>query len=518
MINAKFTIKNYRCFSEEDPLEFNFKDGFTAFIGPNNSGKSQILKFFYEFRNIWKLFFNRNFGRSLATFNRITDNTDVFYKFNDNPIQISIEIENFIFKFSVVHNVNYNNFYINDIKFLLNGKKLIPIPDISGSYIKIGNNKVFLQSNNGEIDISLLINFFNVLMESIYIPAFRNIVNIGENANYYDISIGESFIKTFSAWKLGNYSKNRQIIYNVTEDIKNLFNYNNLEINPSDDKKNMLLTIDGKVYKLDEVGSGIAHFILVFINAAIKNPSFILIDEPELNLHPSLQLKFLTTLGSYAKNGVLFSTHSIGLARSAAETIYSVIKKGNYSSVRLFEKTPNYSELLGELSFGLYQELGINKVLLVEGPTEVKVFQQFLRKIRKDRDFLIISLGGSSMINGKREHELSELTRITKNIYCWIDSEKKSKDESLSKGRYEFLEICRKLEIKIRVSERRAIENYFTENAIKKVLGENYNVLSEYEKPHNWDKSKNWLIAKEMSFDDIKNTDLGNFIEEICNE
>ncbi len=63
---------------------------------------------------------------------------------------------------------------------------------------------------------------------------------------------------------------------------------------------------------------------MVLGNAAFKKPSFILIDEPEISLHPSLQLKFLNKLVGYASEGVVFATHNIGLARSVAEEIYSV--------------------------------------------------------------------------------------------------------------------------------------------------------------------------------------------------
>jgi predicted ATPase len=86
----------------------------------------------------------------------------------------------------------------------------------------------------------------------------------------------------------------------------------------------MQVFIDGRSYRLNNLGAGLAQFIVVLGNAAVLRPNFILIDEPELNLHPTLQLDFLTTLGSFAKNGVFFATHSYGLSRSSAELIYSV--------------------------------------------------------------------------------------------------------------------------------------------------------------------------------------------------
>ncbi len=516
MINAKFTIKNYRCFSDERPLEFIFRDGFTAFVGPNNSGKSFILKFFYEFRNVWNILRNSNLNNLVQNneigidFIKVIDKSDVFHRFNNREIQVSIDIGNLRFQFHIVKQDNINARLRKGI-FSLNGQALPPGPvDI--------NTKIFQPGNQSSIDITSLLGVFEVAAQSIYIPAFRNAVNIGADQEYYDISIGEAFIRSFGQWKLGHYSSQSQRIQDVTEDIKSLFEYKSLEINPSDDRKSIHLTIDGKVYKLHEVGSGIAQFILVFVNVALKKPTFILIDEPELNLHPALQQKFLTSLTAYSENGVLFATHSLGLARSIGDRIYSVTKNGDSSVVKPFESTPNYAEFLGELNFSAFQELGVEKILLVEGVTEVKIFHQFLRMKNKDKNFVVLPLGGDSMINGKRSQELADIKRISPKVYCWIDSEKKSENSVLPRNRKSFLDICNKLKIKTRASEKRSIEYYFTERAIKKVNGDNCSIPAPYEKfdqSKHWVKENNWRIAREMDFKEIQDTDLGEFIVRI---
>src|SRR5205823_7052688 len=114
-----------------------------------------------------------------------------------------------------------------------------------------------------------------------------------------------------------------------------------------------------------------AQFIVTLANIAKGQPTYVLIDEPESNLHPSLQLDFLMTVGSYASEGVVFATHSIGLARASADRIYSVQKSADGTSpVSPLEKTSGLVEFLGELNFSGYRELGFSKILLVEGPTE----------------------------------------------------------------------------------------------------------------------------------------------------
>lgn len=49
-MHIELTLKNYRCSPDARPMRISLGGGPTAFIGVNNSGKSSLLKFFYEFR------------------------------------------------------------------------------------------------------------------------------------------------------------------------------------------------------------------------------------------------------------------------------------------------------------------------------------------------------------------------------------------------------------------------------------------------------------------------------------
>ena len=51
-MEVELTLKNYRCFSDENPVCISIRNGFTALVGVNNSGKSSLLRFFYEFRDL----------------------------------------------------------------------------------------------------------------------------------------------------------------------------------------------------------------------------------------------------------------------------------------------------------------------------------------------------------------------------------------------------------------------------------------------------------------------------------
>ncbi|MBD1943992.1 AAA family ATPase [Coleofasciculus sp. FACHB-712] len=534
-MNFEITIKNYRCFSDLNPVRFVFQKGFTAFVGVNNAGKSSLLKFFYEFRSIFEqLSIDKdngfNFTNKDNIFNSVLSGNYIPFKkpstvryieelfYNGNERSITIEIK-------LSEPVSSSNPLIDKVQ-----KLVLTIPRAENKFT------AKLYYHTGDILSRYEANFykpfgeiFYKLKNTLYISSFRNILNVefmrkeGEDSQfsvekkYFDIDAGIYFLEKWRSLKHGSDKRGQEILYTVTQDICRIFNFNSLEINASDDEFTLFLIIDGKSYKLSEQGSGITQFILVLANAAIKQPDYILIDEPELNLHPSLQLDFLTSLGSFAKEGVLFATHSIGLARSSAELIYSICKsnKGG-SEIRQLEATRNLSQLLGELNFSTYNELGFDKILLVEGATEVRTIQQFLRKYGKEHQIVLLSLGGSDMIKEKSEAELAEIKRISQKIFALIDSERSNPSADLDQTRNAFCETCKKLGIECRVLERRAMENYFPDRAIKEFKGPKYQELQPYDKledaQYQWGKAENWRIAQKMTKEELDNTDLGEFL------
>lgn len=538
-MHVEIILKNYRCFSDSEPAKFSLDKGFISFVGANNSGKSTILKFFYEFRDIFRILSHH---RNLGTFQNaligqfpqfekpssIAHSDELFCNTNNRDIEIC-------FKF-----INAKTIEKDETPFLSQMNIIIP----RGTQCQFG---IELYSNEGKVEVtnedtlqyngtklcignkpiiemSESLQLLKILANTLYIGAFRNIINLvvsdTSNPKYFDIDVGIAFVQAWRNFKMGTMNKDNEDAYKVTKDIEHIFDFSNLEINPSASVDTLKLLINGKSYFLSEVGSGITQFILVLANAAMKKPSYILIDEPELNLHPSLQLDFLTTLGSYASEGVLFATHSIGLARSSADKIYSIhLIDGEKRKISEFEATQNLVEFLGELNFSGYRELGFDKILLVEGPTDVKTIQQFLRCYKIDHKIVILPLGGKSQINGSFRPELEEIKRISENIYVLIDSERTASGEELQDRLKEFIKVCEQAGVKCHVLERRAIENYFTERAVKKAKGDKYHALGPYDSRDKFSpgvsKNENWIIAREMNFKELEASDLGDFLNSL---
>lgn len=163
-------------------------------------------------------------------------------------------------------------------------------------------------------------------------------------------------------------------------------------------------------------------------------------------------------------------------------------------------------------------QLAFNTILLVEGPTDVTTFQQFLGIYKKDHKIVILPLGRKSLIAPTSEPQLAELRRISDQILAIVDSQKASADAPVEAAILGFQAVCGNLGIKCHVLERRATENYFPDTAIKRACKDDrLSSLGHYEEfagvlPR-WHKRENWRIAREMTKGDVDATDLGPILD-----
>jgi ABC-type cobalamin/Fe3+-siderophores transport system ATPase subunit len=518
-------LKNYRAFSDEAPARWTLEDGFTALVGVNNSGKSSLLRFFHEIRSSLERTADRETLWALLTksmepevaFQSVADNHEVFHNGNDRPMSAT--------------------FFLADprdsepsairLKWQRN-LRLSAEVEWQGEVVSLRRIKDWplieaeARSWLPTLDLGRYFSAFNDFFNSIYLGPFRNAVNLGGQASYYDLRIGEQFIAHWDQIKTGNERAQNKSALAVQDELREIFGLNRLEINASPGNATMQVIADDEPYQLQEQGAGFAQFVVVMAYVATLNPAFILIDEPELNLHPSLQLDFLTTLARYSTRGVAFATHSVGLAKAVGQRVYSVLRDSSERrQVQELSATRDYAEFLGELSYSGYTALGFNRILLVEGPTEVPTVQAWLRLYGIEHKVVLMPLGGASLINASSAATLSEISRITTEVSVLIDSEREAEEDELSAERAAFVSDCEQLGFDVHVLERRALENYLPDEAIKKVKGEKYRQLGEFEARTAadpiWGKNENWRIAAEMDRGSLEATDLGAFFLSLQN-
>lgn len=508
-----FGLKTYRSYFQQATTKLIFRPGgIIAFVGANNSGKSCLIRSIYELRNYlgligsgqWSAHHKNAFtsqpfhvGNILLGVNDPLDLVPESNLVRDKKIEFEIETDDWLLTFSLAG----PSLETTQQQIGLKNPDLMDVGKASEQAREIG---VLLQN-------------------SLFIGPYRNISNqtAGGGTTHYDLPIGEAFVTQWRQLKTGTNRLAKLAVINTQRDIATLLGYNSLEISASDDSKTLSLVFDGKrIMSLGDVGSGIAQLIFSIVTVANRTPQVILIDEPELHLHPTMQARFIEALHRHAGYSTVFATHALGLARQAADFIFVISQNRTTgkSSVTPFESAKNSAQLLGELSYSQFSAIGGKFLLLVEGSTEVRTFRVLLRKLEIETDVMIVPLGGSSLIGAHRREEMSEFQRIGAEVFVLIDSERTGEEEPLNAEHKGFFEICTALfgAEQVFLTKRKATENYLTDRALKAVKGDMYRALGPYEKldsvEHAWGKNENWMIADNMNFDEIKDTDLGVFL------
>ena len=502
------TVANYRNIPFGNPIEFQLKEGIQFILGLNNVGKSNLLKLFSELK--WALSQNLEntlhfnpicFSGGMEFFDQIVNRHN-----NTKPIQITVASDECF-----------------GCAFEINISPSMPVDGDRHTNSFICTRKI-IEPPGRHFEENVFKGAVRPVLDTMYIGAFRGVDFSGAGRSG-DIPIGLEFVKQWSLWAGANKIEHRTKIKELVKELQSLFSFREFEIHVSDDKSTLLVTTDDGQFALNELGSGISHFIIVLGTAMIKNPAFILIDEPEIGLHPRMQEVFVRALAAKARYGLLASSHSVGLARSSAGWILSLTKSPD-GTLRLEpfgqHYSPSISQSINELGYSQFVEIGGNNLLLVEGRTDIKAFQEILRKFGVETNFIIISIGGSEFVNGdasKIHDELSELKRLNaKSISVIFDSGRTSAGASLSPKFEGFKSCCEGLGFRVFPTDRHSTENYITQVAIDKVFGMGkYQALSHFENfncvPNRWPKHKNWLLFREMSKDDLNGTELKAFIE-----
>lgn len=210
----------------------------------------------------------------------------------------------------------------------------------------------------------------------------------------------------------------------------------NIEIvNVDDNKFRFKVTIDNQEVDFKNLSSGekeVLNFIFILLALDLKD-ACVLIDEPEIHLHPQWQnklIKLFRKLHEERNIQFIISTHSpVFVNRETIANIFRLYKPEKQTQITPKEKTDKWKEelekkenLIDIITYSNNSKLFFpNKVVLVEGITDEIIFSYLIRTLGKNEESIeVVSVNGKDSF--PKYIKFLESFKITPTVICDLDN------------------------------------------------------------------------------------------------
>lgn len=448
---VNFSISNYRSISTAYKLPLT---DYTVIVGPNNEGKSNILKglgLALAILTDQRLF---RFGGHIPRFlnhNRITSSygnrAPDYLRYDwerDFPINLQKSKKitgrsEFICEFELTSEEFEEFKKTTKVNLLTNLKAKISIGndrEIKIDFLMKGKGKTTLNKNRRGIS-----NFINRKLFLQYIPAIRTselAIKIVNNLLERELSVLEydkefrDVVKTINKLQqpiLNKISKSlKASVSEFIPDVKNVLIKNQDSISDIINASCRVFIDDGTETELQLKGDGVISLTAIsllqsFSKRKSSEQGFVLLlEEPESHLHPKAIHNLKDVLREISKtNQVIITTHS-PIAIERLEADHNIIVQNNKA-----KPAKDLNEIRESLGIVMSDNLsGAFLVLLVEGEEDKIILEQWLREksskissALSDGVMIIDHLGGATNIGYKAAMYKSWLC----NVIAYIDDD-----------------------------------------------------------------------------------------------
>lgn len=380
----KMTLKNYRCFEDYTIL---FKNE-TLIVGENNAGKSTIIEALRIVSVVSNKFFKNRIYRNANESLNLPKN---IFGFNVNVDAYKVDLRSIVY------------FYNDNV----NAEIIIEFDDKTIFHIYLNTECVFatVYNKNGE-NIKSIIQAKKMNEENLKVNIMPHLNLIREKEKKLAVETIERDQYTYLAslhfrneiylYKNEYFSKFKEI----SEKIWNGLMIDNIEYFPDDDEVSLWIKENQFTSEIGLMGSGLQMYLQIiwFIAKHDLSPTIIL-DEPDVYLHPNLQKKIFNYIKLKNKQ-IIIATHSVELISEADfKSVFQIDKKKRIQQYsKGVSNVQSIVETIGSIQNMSLLRLGLcKKCVFVEG-LDIKLLNKFYKilypeKIETISDLPIIELG-----------------------------------------------------------------------------------------------------------------------------
>ena len=499
MIIDGFGISGYRSFNEE--FEY-IKDLSTVniFIGKNNSGKSNILRFC---QHLSKLDLNH-------PYKALDKNLNSCYEMNEKDIKFAWQIKrtskntgsiyqnisemlpSIVSNFPEWKDSIWLKFSFNELS---NGRKVndIGVTELSNKIRNIYNEQItndlagrylgYREGGHDKRSLDLANKIYGNLDLSYdvkYIGAFRQITNNGSEESAINGSGLVRKLRKLQSPSIEDYSKGKEKFNLINSFLKELINEKDAFIEIPAEPDDIYVSIKNKILPLNSLGTGIHELIILAAAVTIEENTVFCIEEPEIHIHQSLQKKFINYILEKTENQYLITTHSNAFLDIPNINIYHCNLVNQSTKCNLVASNIDKYGILSDLGYKPSDLLLSNFIIWVEGPSDRIYLNHWIHekepKLFENYHYNIMFYGGRLLshltYDSPEIEEFVQLSKLNHNAAIVIDSDKGALDSDLNQTKKRVIENFQKNNCHVWVTDGKEIENYIPEELFNKAIKE----------------------------------------------
>ena len=187
-------------------------------------------------------------------------------------------------------------------------------------------------------------------------------------------------------------------------------------------------------FLLEVNGSGVREALRLILDFEFGQPGILLVEEPEVHLHPALEIammRYLRQLSS--KCQVFISTHSTNFLDAGDMRNVYLVSKDISTSVQLLDFEDAQAKIPKELGLRLSSLFMFDRLVFVEGPSDEAVIREFANKLEVNlaqRNVGFVPMGGvRNFTHYATEAILSFLSKRQVEMWFLLDHDEKEQAE-----------------------------------------------------------------------------------------
>lgn len=321
-----------------------------------------------------------------------------------------------------------------------------------------------------------------------FIGAFRRISESGSQPLSGGGLIKE--LRRLQSPELGNYTQARQRFTKIVEFVREILGEGDALLEIPAEKDEIYVSIKQKVLPLDSLGTGIHELIIMAAAVTLVDGVLFCVEEPEIHLHPELQKKLTQYISRNTQNQYFIASHSNAFFDLPGVNIYACNLVDGHTSCCLVSSAAEKHAVLMDLGYRPSDLLQANYIIWVEGPSDRIYINHW---IKAKAPYLVEGLHYAIMFYGGRllSHlsyddplvgDFVRLSCLNRNACIIVDSDRKAPHSHINDTKRRVIKDFQSCGCLALITTGRTIENYVPEavlnRAIEKVHPQTYRPLA----------------------------------------